>query len=120
MSTETIAQTASTKEDNLADSKTIHVVPDCSVVVPEEKKTISLQEAVVQLEKLYTEKEDEVKTAQDAAMQAQLVLSQKEREALQILRQLTPLQNRFLLNALESTRKELDSIKDTKLTPLVE
>jgi hypothetical protein len=114
MSANTVVQTTYTKEDNLADSESNTLVPNVSEVVPEEKNTISLQEAIVQLEKLYTEKEEEVKIAQDAAMQSGLALSQKEREAFQLLRQLTPLQNRFLLNALESTRKELDFIKSVK------
>jgi hypothetical protein len=110
----TVAQIPSTKEDNLADSETNSVVPRVREVTPEEKKTLGLQEAIVQLEKLYNEKEEEIKIAQDATMQAGLALSQKERGALQILRQLTSLQNRFLLNALESTRKELDSVKGVK------
>lgn len=102
MSTETVAQTPTTEEDNLVNVETTPV---------EENQNITLQDAVVQLEKLYTEKEIEVKTAHEEALQAQLILSKKEREALQLLRQLTPLQNRFLLNALESTKKELDSVK---------
>jgi hypothetical protein len=116
MSSETVAQTPSTKEDNVSGDPT--AVPNATAVKPaevtptvpvEEKQTITLQEAVIQLEKLYTEKEEAVKQAQVVASQAQQALSQAERETLQVLRQLTPLQNRFLLNLVEQQKKQLDA-----------
>lgn len=110
-----VAQELSTKEDNLADVKT-PPTPDPEKVKSDEKeetKTLTLQEAVIQLEKLYTEKEEAVKLAQAEATKAQLKLSQCEKDALTVLRQLTPLQNRFLLNTIQAQKEKLDSFEKT-------
>ena len=112
--TKTVSQVPSTKEDNVAQEP---------VDVPEPAtQTITLQEAVVQLEKLYIEKEEEVKDAQIEATKAQQKLSQKEKEALTVLRRLTPLQNRFLLNTIEVQKKQIDELSGppVKLTPVLE
>lgn len=105
-----VAQTSSSKKDNLYDADVVPKSLDDNAA--EEKKTVTLQDAVLQMEKLYTEKEEEVKTAQESATRAQLLLCQKEREALQILRQLTPLQNRFLLNAIEIQKKTIEDLSN--------
>lgn len=71
---------------------------------------VNVQEAIAKLEELYTKKEAEVKDAQEEYNRAHSKLVQCEREAHAILRQLTPLQNRYLLNIIDSQTKKMNEL----------
>lgn len=106
---ESVSQTPSTKKDNL-DQEPMAVPSSDAIEPKEESKTMTLQNAIVQLEKLYNEKEEAVKAAQDAVTKAQSVLSIAEHDTLAVLRQLTPLQNKFLMNTIQVQKKQLEDL----------
>lgn len=69
---------------------------------------MTVREAISKLEAAYSVKDTEVKTAQDELVKAQTRLNQCEHDALVLLRQLAPLQNRFLMDVIESQRTKLE------------
>lgn len=74
------------------------------------KDDMTIEDAIAKLEGMYSKKEAEVKEAQEAFFNAQTKFAQCEHEALGILRQLTPLQNRYLMNVIESQKKKLSEV----------
>ena len=89
-----------------------------------EKKTadagdkLTVQEAIVKLEELYSKKEAELTTASVAFVEAQTKLAQCEHETLVILRQLMPLQNRYLMAVIEKQNNNLKlESEDTETIP---